>query len=106
MSIFFGLLISTDMIFIIYYKYKLIRVPIFQYFITLFFYIGYSFSDCIEKYLIDYNYINPFLKIMIEGIFQLLMALLSIIWIEPFMEFKMLKDKTRFIIVFILYSLL
>ena len=72
MSIFFGLLISTDMIFIIYYKYKLIRVPIFQYFITLFFYIGYSFSDCIEKYLIDYNYINPFLKIMIEGIFQLL----------------------------------
>ena len=72
MSIFFGLLISTDMIFIIYYKYKLIRVPIFQYFITLFFYIGYSFSDCIENYLIDYNYIDPFLKIMIEGIFQLL----------------------------------
>ena len=84
MSIFFGLLISTDMIFIIYYKYKLIRVPmifiiyykyklirvpIFQYFITLFFYIGYSFSDCIEKYLIDYNYMNPFLIIMIEGVF-------------------------------------
>ena len=57
------------MIFIIYYKYKLIRVPIFQYFITLFFYIGYSFSDCIEKYLIDYNYMNPFLIIMIEGVF-------------------------------------
>ena len=65
-------ILVTDMIFIIYYKYKLIRVPIFQYFITLFFYIGYSFSDCIEKYLIDYNYIDPFLKIMIEGIFQLL----------------------------------
>ena len=37
MSIFFGLLISTDMILIIYNKYKLIKVPIFQYFITLFF---------------------------------------------------------------------
>ena len=34
------------------------------------------------------------------------MALLSIIWIDPLMEFKMLKDKTRFIIVFIVYSLL
>ena len=106
MSIFFGILILTDMIFIIYYKYKMIRAPIFQYFITLFFYIGFSFSDCIEKYLVDYNYMNPFLILMLEGVFQLIMALLSIIWIDPFIEFKMLKDKKRFSIVFIVYALL
>ena len=34
------------------------------------------------------------------------MALLSIIWIDPLIKFKILKDKTRFIIVFTVYSLL
>ena len=50
------MLISTDIIFFVYYNYKNIKVPLFQYFITIFHYIGYSFNDCIEKYLVDNNY--------------------------------------------------
>ena len=69
MSIFFCFLISTDIIFVVYFKYKLIREPIFQYFLILYNYMGYSFSDCIKKYLVDTNYMNPFLILMLEGIF-------------------------------------
>ena len=108
-SISFFLLISTDIIFFIYYNYKNIKVPLFQYFITIFHYIGYSFNDCIEKYLVDNNYMNPFIILMIEGIFELAMALLSMIWIDPFEGLNKLKsgeNKTGAIFVFILYTLL
>ena len=40
-----------------------------QYFMSLFFYMGYSFNNCIEKYLVDYNYMNPFIILMLEGVF-------------------------------------
>ena len=108
-SISFCLLISTDMIFFVYYNYKNIRVPVFQYFITILHYIGYSFNDCIEKYLVDNNYMNPFIILMIEGFFELAMALLSIIWIDPFEGFNKInprRNKAGFIFVFILYTLL
>ena len=71
--------------------------------------MGYSFSDCIEKYLVDYNYMNPFLILMLEGVFQLIMGALSIIKIDPFKPFekiKKLNNKTLFIFLFILYTLL
>ena len=103
------MLISTDIIFFVYYNYKNIKVPLFQYFITIFHYIGYSFNDCIEKYLVDNNYMNPFIILMIEGIFELAMALLSMIWIDPFEGLNKLKsgeNKTGAIFVFILYTLL
>ena len=71
--------------------------------------MGYSFSDCIEKYLVDYNYMNPFLILMLEGVFQLIMGALSIIKIDPFKPFekiKKLNNKALFIFLFILYTLL
>ena len=73
-GIFMFLSISTDIIFMALYIYnnnfnKYLGVTIFKYFLTLYYYMGYSFSDCIEKYLVDYNYMNPFLIIMIEGVF-------------------------------------
>jgi len=106
-SIFLFLSISTDMIYIIYYKYKLIKVPVFQYFIALFFYIGYSFNNCIEKYLVDYNYMNPFLILMLEGIFEFIMALLSCIQIKPFDPFQNITcNLALFIFLFIVYTLL
>ena len=46
---------------------------------------------------------------MIEGIFELAMALLSMIWIDPFEGLNKLKSgekKTGAIFVFILYTLL
>ena len=71
--------------------------------------MGFSFSDCIEKYLVDYNYMNPFLILMLEGTFQFIMGALSIIKIDPFKPFekiKTLNNKALFIFLFILYTLL
>ena len=101
--------ISHDMLYIIYYGYKNLRVPIFQYFTSLYYYIGFSFNNCIEKYLVDADYMNPFFILMIEGIFQLLMAFLTPIWgYDPFKDFRQEKVQNNlalFIFLFILYIL-
>ena len=101
--------ISHDMLYIIYYGYKNLRAPIFQYFISLYYYIGFSFNNCIEKYLVDVDYMNPFFILMIEGIFQLLMAFLTPIWgFDPFKDFRQEKVRnnlTLFIFLFTLYIL-
>ena len=101
--------ISHDMLYIIYYRYKNLRVPIFQYFTSLYYYIGFSFNNCIEKYLVDADYMNPFFILMIEGIFQLLMAFLTPIWgYDPFKDFRQEKVQNNlalFIFLFTLYIL-
>jgi len=107
-GIFLVLSICHDMLYIAYYKYKNIRVPIFQYFISLYYYIGFSFNNCIEKYLVDTNCMNPFFILMIEGIFQLIFAMFIPIWKDPFESFKDKKisdNLTLFIILFILFIL-
>ena len=96
-SIFLFLSISTDIIYIL----------MLQYFMSLFFYMGYSFNNCIEKYLVDYNYMNPFIILMLEGIFEFIMASLSLIKINPFKPFENIKcNLALFIFLFILYTLL
>ena len=109
-GIFMFLSISTDMIFMVLYTYhnnlyKYLGVVISKYFLTFYYYIGFSFGDWIEKYLVDYNYMNPFIILMLEGVFQLIMASLSIIKVEPFKPFeniKKLNNKALFIFLFIL----
>ena len=106
-SIFLFLSMSTDIIYIIYYKFRLIKVPVLQYFIALFFYIGYSFNNCIEKYLVDYNYMNPFIILMLEGVFEFIMASISFIIMDPFSPFANITGSLGlFIFLFILYTLL
>ena len=41
-----------------------------------------TFSNCIEKYLVDVNYINPFLILMIEGIIEFIISLIFILSFE------------------------
>ena len=111
MSIFFCLLISIDMIFTVHHNKKYLRELIFQYFITLYYYIGYSFNNCIEKYLVDYNYMNPFIILMLEGVFELVLSLLSLIKINIYDVFDKLKVKITgnlvlFIFLFTLYIIL
>ena len=74
LGIFLFFSIGIDILFIVINRYRNIRVPIFQYFISLYYYIGFSLNNCIEKYLVDANYMNPFLILMFEGIFQLIMT--------------------------------
>ena len=106
-SIFLFLSICLDMLYIIIYNYKNIKVPIIQYFLSLDYYIGYSFNNCIEKYLVDVDYMNPFLILMLEGVFQILFAFLTIVWTDnPLALFKNEKVKnnlTLFIFLFIAY---
>ena len=99
----------VDFIFIIYYKYKNINAPIFQYFMTLFYYICFSLNNCIEKYLVDIDYMNPFIILMIEGVFQLAMSGIVSIWAPPFEEFKskIIQDNlVLFICLYILFFII
>ena len=102
--------ISIDIILIVYYKFKNISIPIFHYFLTLFYYIGFSFNNCIEKYLVDTNYMNPFIILMIEGVFQILMAGIVSIFTNPFEGIKnnkkIIKDKILFICLYTLFFIL
>ena len=47
---------------------------IYIFLLILYYYICETFSNCIEKYLADINYINPFLILMLEGIIEFIMA--------------------------------
>ena len=47
-----------------------------------------SFNDCIEKYLVNTNFMNPFKILMIEGIFEFIMAILLSIGRAPFKDIK------------------
>ena len=51
----------------------------------------YFFNSCLdvsEKYLLEYNYINPFNLLMYEGIFGLIITSIFSIYINPFKEVK------------------
>ena len=48
-----------------------------------------SYNDCVEKYLVNNNFINPFKIVMIEGIFEFIMASILSIGKAPFKEIKM-----------------
>ena len=98
--------ICIDSSLIVYNRYKNIRVPIFQYFLTLYYYIGFSLNNCIEKYLVDIDYMNPFIILMIEGVFQLAMAGIVSIWSPPFEEFKTKKEIQNNLVLFICLYLL
>ena len=105
-SAFLCLSIFVDVICIVYGNYRNINHPLFQYFLTLYYFIGYSFNNCIEKYLVDYNYMNPFIILMLEGVFELIMALFIPIFKNPFQDFnkKSIKDNLAlFIFLFITF---
>ena len=97
--------ICIDSSLIVYNRYKNIRVPIFQYFLTLYYYIGFSLNNCIEKYLVDIDYMNPFIILMIEGVFQLAMSGIVSIWAPPFDVFKTKKIQSNFVLFICLYVL-
>ena len=98
--------------FIRYYTFipsKYLRILMFRYFLVLYYYIGFSFNNCIEKYLVDTDYMNPFIILMLEGVFELIMALLILIKINPidtFAEANLGQQKGFIIFLFLLYIIL
>lgn len=57
---------------------------IFAHFLIIIFLMSISCNDCIERYLAYYNYINPFQILMLEGIYETLMAIFYSINKDPF----------------------
>ena len=56
--------------------------------IILYSYIIYTFNGCLEKYLVDTDYMNPFKLLMFEGACEIVMAILCSINQDPFGEIK------------------
>ena len=70
-------------------------IQFFYFYLLIFYYhICETFSSCIEKYLVDINYLNPFLILMIEGIFELILAT---IYIYSFINKYILYDLKYFL---------
>ena len=61
---------------------------------TFFSQLFFSFIDIIEKYLLEYDLVNPFQMLMVEGIFGIILTIISIIiWAKPFDEIEKLHKK-------------
>ena len=48
---------------------------IFSYILILCHFLFLSFTDVIEKYLVDYNYLNPFKVLILEGIIEIILSI-------------------------------
>ena len=59
---------------------KFLLMFLFLFFIQLF----NSLLDLVDKYLFEYNYVNPFQSLMLEGLFGLLYSLIYCIYNNPF----------------------
>ena len=85
---------------------------IISYSCVVFHFIFLSFTDVIEKYLVDYNYINPFQILMSEGIINFLLSSIYSIFYNPFDKISHIYQEketgkfTLLIFLMLLYSVL
>ena len=56
--------------------------------LSIFSYIFINFDDVIEKYLIEYDYVNPFIILFRQGVFGLIFTILNAIYENPFKELQ------------------
>ena len=82
------LLLLTIIFYLVFDNYHNLGKTISIYLIFLYYWIISSFNNCIQKYLVDTNYMNPFVILMIGGIFELIFALFLTIRNNPFIELK------------------
>jgi hypothetical protein len=88
-------------IFLSYSKFTFCIVMIF--FIQIF----NSFLDLIEKYLFEYNHVNPFQCLLLEGVFGLLFSISYIIYRNPLPDLnEYYNDNSNLFIYFILSMIL
>ena len=83
---------------------------IFAYILILCHFLFLSFTDVIEKYLADYDYLNPLKILMTEGIIEFTMSLIYSIFHDPFKEVKKIYEEVDtnkfilFVFLLILFS--
>ena len=74
--------------------------------LIIFIHIFNSLLDSIEKYLVEYNYLNPFKTLMMEGIFGLIISFCYSFVKDPFKEINNFNGSNiKFIILIILLIL-
>ena len=65
--------------------------------------------DSTEKYLFEYNHINPFYSLLFEGLFGFILSFIHGIFYSPFEQFKKIKSSLNYtviIILLVLYTIL
>ena len=99
------IIIITELI----YRSKIfdIRNHIISYFFLLFHYFFLSLTDVIERYLVDYDYINAFEILMLEGITSFILTAIYSISINPFKEisivYKRIETAKFIALIFLLF---
>ena len=73
----------------------LMKNYLFTNFLVCFELILASFTDCIEKYIVEANFISPFKIIMLEGILEFIISIFISINNDPFKNFFKEKDAER-----------
>lgn len=79
----------------------------FANYLVCFYLLNVTFTDCTERYLVDYDFINPFIIIMLEGIFELIMAILYSYRINPFSkiikQYEEIRIQYFILLIFLLF---
>ena len=106
LGIFSGIIIILDFIFkpknIYFWKYVISYLLVFCHFIFL------SFTDVIEKYLAEYDYLDTFQMILSEGIFSFIMISIYSIFQNPLKEVSVVYNEIstgQFVLLIILLIL-
>lgn len=72
--------------------------------------IFFCYVDIIEKYLFEYDYVNPYQMLMLEGIFGTILTIIFFIIYNPFKgiseSYSESKTKIGFVLVLIFYNIL
>lgn len=103
--------ICSFIIIVLEFVYRPKEINFIKYFtsyILLFLHFSFrSYTDVIEKYLGEYNYMNPFIVIMSEGISTFIMSTIYSLFDYPFNEVKKLYNEISkekfFIFIFLMF---
>ena len=80
------------------------RHMLFSYFVVIFNQLCKSLNSCIEKYLVNTYYVSPFIILMFEGVFELIMVLALTKGDDPFVGFKYIFEtfSTGYLVLFVI----
>jgi len=104
----YGIFLSIIIIMEFHFKPKDIHLGnyVISYLLVFCHFIFTSFTDIIEKYLAEYDFLNPLLILMSEGIFGFIMTVFYSIFNSPFKELQVIYNEVEGWKFFILIILL
>ena len=104
-TIFIVLTVTLDII----YNYNRVKIGtlFFSNLLILFHNLCFCFNNCVEKYLVDTDVINPFLILSFEGVFEILFATIFSFPTKPFsgiaQAYKNNEPGFRVLLIFLLF---